>query len=613
MGDALKNRIALYLLLAVFPIKAGAQQSTSIALGVVAESNPSTLSAPVTLMATLSPPTATGKVTFYDGTAIIGVAGLNLGRASFTTRLLPSGIRTLQARYWGDPGFSPSVSEVVRQTVNAKAGLHYNHAPDSPFLLENSATFASAADFNGDGRLDLVISNYTGDGTTVLLNDGNGGFAAAPGSPFAIGIQASAIAVGDFNGDGKPDLAIPDSLKQNVTIWLGDGAGGFAATAEPFETGKPDGIVVADFNGDGRPDVAVANRYNDTVTVLLGDGRGGFQSPGRTFGVGSLPTKLSAADFNTDGNADLAVANFLDDSVTVLLGDGSGGFTPAGQPLPIRISFSVCLAVEDLNGDGSQDLVVTDENYENGIVVWLGDGRGGFTPAQGSPFSAGNSPASVAVGDFNGDGRPDLAVGNTGGNDVIILLGKWSDDSLPRFQGFVESASGPLPAGGSPQAVVAGDFDGNGMFDVATANGGSGNNVGLLLAGSLGLAITQAQKAPFLLNETGTYLLTVTNKTGAGVAGQVKVVDLLPPGLVPTAWGGTGWDCAVAGPAVTCVRADPVAAGQDYPPIDLTVRIAPAACPSAQALFSSGMEPGTRGATAGLVFQRRNLPAADRD
>ena len=148
----------------------------------------------------------------------------------------------------------------------------------------------AVADFNGDGKLDLVTANY-GDNfsVSVLLGDGTGGFTAAPGSPFMAGSAPGSVAVGDFNGDGKPDLAVAHNSSNNVTVLLGNGSGGFtAAPGSPFPAGSgPDSVAVGDFNGDGKPDLAIANYIDSTVTVLLGNGAGGFTpAPGSPFPVG---------------------------------------------------------------------------------------------------------------------------------------------------------------------------------------------------------------------------------------------------------------------------------------------------------------------------------------
>jgi len=167
-------------------------------------------------------------------------------------------------------------SLIVLLALSAAACASYGGSWE-PLPRGNQPASVAMGDFNGDGKPDLAIAN--GDGTvTVLLGNGAGGFAAAAGSPFAAGSGPSSVAVGDFNGDGKPDLAIADYNGDNVTVLLGDGTGRFtAAPSSPFPAGsQPNSVAVGDFNGDGKLDLAIANYNSNNVTVLLGDGAGGF-------------------------------------------------------------------------------------------------------------------------------------------------------------------------------------------------------------------------------------------------------------------------------------------------------------------------------------------------
>ncbi len=232
----------------------------------------------------------------------------------------------------------------------------------------------AVGDFNGDSKPDLAVANTDDNTVTVLLGDGTGGFTAAPGSPFPVGTYPESVAVGDFNRDGKLDLAIANAGSNNVTVLLGDGAGGFAAASgSPLPVGAfPLSVVVEDFNGDGTPDLAIANAASNDVTVLLGSGTGGFTAPPNSpFHVGDYPVSLTVGRLYWDGRPDLATANAHDNTVTALLGNGTGG----------------------------------------------------FTAAPGSPFPGGSYPESVAVGDFNRDGKLDLVTANYFNDTVTVLLG----------------------------------------------------------------------------------------------------------------------------------------------------------------------------------------------
>jgi hypothetical protein len=177
-----------------------------------------------------------------------------------------------------------------------------------------------------------------------------------------------------------------------------------------------------DFDGDGKPDLAVTNYDGNNVTVLLGNGAGGFSpAAGSPIAVGTHPFYLALGDFNGDGHSDLAVPNAGSNNVTILLGTGSGGFDPApGSPLAVG-SIPTAVAVGDFDADGHQDLAVTDSG-SNDVAVLLGSGDGTFSPAAGSPVAAGTTPYFVAAGDLNGDGQPDLAVANYIDNNLSIFL-----------------------------------------------------------------------------------------------------------------------------------------------------------------------------------------------
>src|SRR6185312_17036858 len=175
------------------------------------------------------------------------------------------------------------------------------------------------ADFNHDGRADIASASHEGT-VTVFLGDGSGGF-RAPSEPIAFGTSVQALAVGDFDGDGNPDLAIATGANQ-VAILLGNGAGGFIpAAGSPFAAGTaPRAIAIGDFNWDGMEDLAIAN-FAGGVTVLQGNGAGGFaEIPGSPFSAGAGTSALVAADFNGDGLVDLAAANSSDGNISILLG-----------------------------------------------------------------------------------------------------------------------------------------------------------------------------------------------------------------------------------------------------------------------------------------------------
>lgn len=273
------------------------------------------------------------------------------------------------------------------------------------------------------------------------------------------GSIASSVAVRDFNGDNKLDLAVTNANSNNVSIYLGNGAGGFGA-AVSFATGStPWFVFAADFNGDNKLDLVTAN--NGSVSILLGNGAGGFGSA-TDFPSISDSHRLAVGDFNTDGKLDLAVASFDTTNVAVLLGDGTGGFGAPAFFNAVTIQRSIVTA--DFNGDGALDIAVTNSGQANTISVLLGNGAGGFGPP--ASFVVGNNPWSLALGDFNEDGKYDLAVGIfsiSGSNGALAIV---FGDGAGGFGVPYSYSIAP-----DPEGIAVGDLNADGHADIAVAPG----------------------------------------------------------------------------------------------------------------------------------------------
>jgi hypothetical protein len=229
------------------------------------------------------------------------------------------------------------------------------------------------------------------------------------------------VTVADFNGDGKLDLAVANNRSNNVSILLGNGDGTFQPAVEYGAGSNPTSVTVADFNGDGKLDLAVANNGSNNVSILLGNGDGTFQ-PDVNFAAGSGPSSLAVGDFNGDGKLDLAVANNGSNNVSILLANGDGTFQPAVEYSAGESPSSV--VVGDFNGDNKLDVAVANNGNGNSpmasIIIFLGNGDGTFQPAV--EYSAYQGASSMAVGDFNGDSRLDLAVTDPVNGWVDVLL-----------------------------------------------------------------------------------------------------------------------------------------------------------------------------------------------
>jgi hypothetical protein len=267
---------------------------------------------------------------------------------------------------------------------------------------------------------------------------------------------AAAIAVGDFNGDGIPDLAVSNNNPDyKVTILLGNGDGTFTVGASvpvPQWSENPQGIVAMDFNGDGKTDLAVTSSKNYTtanyvVTILLGNGDGTFTT-GQTYTTGTSDLSIVGGDFNGDGIPDLATANYADDTVTILLGNGDGTFTPAASPATGSGPFAIVAG--DYNNDGKLDLA-TANYYSSTVTILLGNGDGTFTAAPPTP-ATGGGPDGIAVGDFNGDGLLDFITANYEAATGSILLESSSTTTV--------SASG-ISVPGTDNVFAAYGGDGN--------------------------------------------------------------------------------------------------------------------------------------------------------
>lgn len=456
------------ILLAALPQLLGAATVSLATSGTT-----SRFGSPAGLTATVTPASATGKVTFYDGATILGTAPIVAGQAQLSTIALPAGRRKLSAIYAGDGVNAAATSAAPTnsiQVVNAAAATHF--APPAVIMAAagssrlavtadfdndglpdvaavsgvdvkvlrgsgpvattvadlTNASSAAVGDFNGDGKADLAIVN-NGSFVNILLGNGDGTFQpavkyTAPGPFF--------VAVGDFNGDGKADLAVSTTIG-SISIFLGIGNGTFPAAAASFPGGGTSPVVVGDFNGDGKADLATLSGASGNLQILLGNGNGTFASPLFSAVRGTLAhSSLAVADLNGDGNADLAVTDTVTNTVVVLLGNNDGTFQSPLTNLVGNGAWSV--AVLDLNADGKPDLAVANV-FDNTVSVLLGNGDGTFQAAVNSPAV---SPASLAVGDFNGDGKPDLLVTSATSGDVSYLLS--SAVTVAVFSGTPQSA-----------------------------------------------------------------------------------------------------------------------------------------------------------------------------
>jgi len=339
----------------------------------------------------------------------------------------------------------------------------------SPIAVGTEPWWTTTADFNGDGRPDLAVANDSSASPTgtvsILLRQPLGGFAAE--APITVGQRPDSMAAADFDGDGRRDLAVANYVSSTVSVLLRrtDNTG-FEEEGPPPAVGtSPHAVAAGDVNADGRTDLVTASHASGTVTVLLrrADNSGFVEETGSPVAVGTNPTQVALADFDADGRLDLAVANRGSDNVTVLLRTATNdGFTAEAGTPPAAGDAPVGLVTGDFNGDGRPDLAAAGEISDD-VTVLLRQAGGGFAAAPGSPHLAGDGAYGVVTGDFNADGVPDLAATAFTGNRVTLLHGSGAG-------GFAQAAFSPLPTAKGPLVLAAADFDANGRTDLAIPN-----------------------------------------------------------------------------------------------------------------------------------------------
>ena len=353
----------------------------------------------------------------------------------------------------GKGGFTPAPNSPITEIGGT---------PPCETILYQSNCAIVVGDFNDDGHADLAFTNPIDDTVVILEGNGTGLFTPFSDSPISVYSFPEALKIGDFNNDGIQDLAVAnayDGANGTISILLGDGEGGFTAPGAPISAGItsfPFFLAVGDFNRDGNADLAVVNGndvpngVSNNVSILLGDGKGGFTAapgPPIQFRTGSGPCPIVAADFNGDGIIDLAVATFDTNAVYILLGNGDGTFTVSSQS-PIGVGpnpFS--MTALDYNGDGITDLAVGNYNFPSpnlqpgSVTLLIGNGDGTFQPP-GAPITVGDLPSDVVTADFNGDGKPDLAIPDSGDTYTTILLNTVSQTATATLDNVVLAGAG---------------------------------------------------------------------------------------------------------------------------------------------------------------------------
>jgi hypothetical protein len=382
-------------------------------------------------------------------------------------RVLPSVSRRslVLACIAGFVGFS-SLASAGAEPSFAPTSMHFD---DCCFM-----TSIATMDLTGDGHADIVTGNGLSYDVSVLLSDGNGGFAA----PVSIPLDSPqfgyvVVALGDINGDEHPDLAVTGFDPVAILVYTGDGSGGFTGPAH-YDIGNaqfPRSIALADVTGDGELDIVTANSESANVSVLAGDGTGSF-ADAVNFGSGDAPNSVATGDVTGDGKIDIVTANSVSLDVSVLAGDGAGGFAAP-------VSYSVgadaepfAVAVGDVTGDGNADIVAANAGTDGSefpppelpgsVSIFVSDGSGSFAAVDQRSAGEGDGRAhAVAIGDLTGDGLADIVVSRPIANSAAIIAADGAG-------GFADTVTRPTGVGPSPVAIA--DVTGDGALDVVAAN-----------------------------------------------------------------------------------------------------------------------------------------------
>lgn len=411
----------------------------------------------------------------------------------------------------------------------------------------NYATSVAIADLNGDGHPDVVVANScanasdcsNGGGVSVLLGYGDGTL-QAPIIYSSGAVAASSVAIGDVNRDGRLDIIVANECLSGtscdnggVTVLLGNGDGTFQSGVTYTAGYSPTSVAIGDVNGDGRPDLVIANQYqcsscsNGGFSVLLGNGDGSFQAPSTSSSGGVAATAVRIADLNGDGHLDLVVSNQYqctncsNGEVSIFLNKGNGTF-----PSPSKNSSggyaALSVSIGDVNADGRPDVIVTNlcanpNVCVDGVVgVLLGNGDGTFQ-LKATYSSAGYGASSVAIGDLDGDNVPDLVVDNTCRNantcakgGVSVLAGNGDGT----FRTPVTYKSG----GEDATSVTLADLNGSGKLDAITANycaskTNCSGTVAVLANASSAKTTTSSTSStnPSLVNQSVTFTATIVS------------------------------------------------------------------------------------------------------
>ena len=456
----------------------------------------------------VTPPAGTSSTTLAQSGTV--------GSYTLTARVSTAGVQGILPT--GSVQFvDTSANNVVLGTsplASMASGLTFSASTLATGTVSGYSSVA-VGDFNKDGKLDMAVVGADSTSIQILYGNGDGTFTQGPTvGNFYQGIRQ--LKAADFNQDGNLDLAAVDINNSVIHIFLGKGDGTFTQTTDAVSQFGTSSVTITDYNKDGIPDMIVANAYAGTVSFLAGKGDGTFTSGWASYVSSQNPTNVISGDFNNDGNQDFAVNILNGAGIAVYLGNGDGTF--AAPVYYSTGSNAAYMTAGDFNGDGIVDLAVANSG-DSTVTILLGNGDGTF--ATKGTFAVPAGSTDIAAADFNQDGKADLVLSTSIGNTLAYYLGA-GDGTF--------TASTVVPAGTGPYQIALGDFNDDGILDVAAADTGNAATAVLTKLSQGSTATLAALAVP----GNGTHLIVARYSGDTNFAGSTSATTSLTALTVTT-------------------------------------------------------------------------------